>query len=393
MIAFTRTIAAIICGCATISACADDPDPVKIVTAVDAATKAVKSVSYKARVWTEGEVGVTQPEFDVQVKTKEAQGGALPWVRIEGSLRMPDSLNSRTFMVILNEKQAAVIDNKDKTYRLGDLPEGLRLVGDIMQTCVMREFVHPTPFADELNASNLKYLGKRAVAGVECHMIHVSYRGDSESRWYFGVQDNLPRRVDRIGRTARGVAARVLELSELDVSRDLDASAFAIEIPSGYQEKQPLRQIPSSPGLLPVGTPAPDWSLKTPDGKQVVLSQLRGKVVLMDFWATWCQPCRLGMPILQKLHEAYGDKPFLIYGISTWERGDPVRFMQQEKYSYGLLLNGDTVAQKYGVRGIPTLYLIGPDGKVAFALSGFDPTKEKILKELIDDLLKQAGNP
>jgi len=77
----------------------------------------------------------------------------------------------------------------------------------------------------------------------------------------------------------------------------------------------------------------------------------------------------------------------VVYGINTWERGDAAAFMKKNKLEYGLLLDGDTVAQAYGVRGIPTFYLIGPAGTILHASSGYDPSAEKAVATLIDAAL------
>jgi thiol-disulfide isomerase/thioredoxin len=139
-----------------------------------------------------------------------------------------------------------------------------------------------------------------------------------------------------------------------------------------------------------VGSEAPGWTLRSADGQEVSLGKLRGKVVLLDFWATWCGPCRQAMPALQRLHERYKDKPVAIFAVNCWERSpqvDPAGFLKQSGYTYPVLLNANDVAQAYKVTGIPTFYLIGTDGKILLASSGVSADAERQIEALIEQAL------
>lgn len=118
-----------------------------------------------------------------------------------------------------------------------------------------------------------------------------------------------------------------------------------------------------------VGDIAPDFSLNDPEGNQVSLSSLRGKYVLLDFWASWCGPCRKENPNVVRLYEQYKDKDFEIYGVSldrdknawikaikddnlTWVHGSDLKYWSSD------------VAVQYGVNGIPATYLLDQEGRV-----------------------------
>ena len=387
-------MASIVCWSAS-SAMGQEPDLKEIIRKVDQTTKAVKAVTYKVAVWVEGPTSTPQPKIQAEIKAKQGPTGKSPMLWIEGVMTNPASNQKNEFHAVLNEKQAAVFNEEKKLCLVGDLPDALDLVSEPLKTVVMAEFLHPTPFTDELKADSRTYQGKKIIAGIECHVIDVIYAGgDVQSRWYLGVKDNLPHRVDRYYPMSKGKLFRVLELSDLKVHSDLDDALFAINVPEDYQKREYVRPTRSSlgksaPELLPAGDAAPDWTLQTPEGKEVVLSKLRGKIVLLDFWATWCGPCKMAMPKIQQLHEKYQGKPVVVYGVNTWERGDAAAFMKKNKYTYPLLLAGDKVAQTYGVRGIPTLYLIGPKGEILLASSWFGPSTEKKIIALIDETLKK----
>ena len=366
----------------------DDPDLKEIIAKVDQTTRAVKAVSYTARLWAEGDMPFPQPRIEAVVKAREGAQGELPLLWVDGLIKVPNSERTHPFRLILNDKQAASFNDQEKVCIIGDLPEGQDLVYEAFRTVVMGEFLGPTPFSDELDADSRRYEGKQTIGGTECHVIYVDYKdGRAEARWYFGVEDRLPHRVDRVAPGSGGKMFRALELSDIDVSAKFDEGTFAIRVPEGFERREYTRPPRRDSALLKVGSEAPDWTLKTPAGEAVTLSKLRGKVVLLDFWATWCGPCKVAMPKLQKLHEKYENKPVEIFGINTWERADAAAFMKKNNYGYGLLLKGDAVAQAYGVQGIPTIYVIGPDGKILLASPGHSPGTEDAVVRLIDAAL------
>jgi thiol-disulfide isomerase/thioredoxin len=361
-----------------------------IIARVDRTVQAVKAVSYDAEVWFEGAFG-NGPRVRATVKAQEAPAGPYPFLRLEGTVQLPDTDKTHSFNLVLNQKQVMKLDEQQKIAVLGDLPEGFAMIADPMQALLIAEFLRPQPFAEELAAVSSTYEGEQSIAGTACHVIRVGYQDGSEARWYFGKADSLPHRVDRISKTPAGEAIRVLQLSAIDIAPEFNNTTFATKVPEGFERKEFVRRPRSDPRLLPVGSVAPDWTLATPQGKSVTLSELRGKVVVLDFWATWCGPCIRAMPGVQKLHERFKDKPVAVFGINTWERSsraDPAAAMKRMGLTYGLLLKGENVAKAYRVTGIPTFYIIGPDGKVAHASAGLAPGGEEVFASLIESLLK-----
>jgi peroxiredoxin len=122
-----------------------------------------------------------------------------------------------------------------------------------------------------------------------------------------------------------------------------------------------------------------DFTLKSLDGKNVKLSDLKGKIVVLDFWATWCGPCKASFPALQKMHDKYKDNPNIVFlAISTLEneKGDALiakinEFIEKNNYTFTILLDED-VNRKYGVQGIPAKFIIDRYGKIQFQHVGFE---------------------
>lgn len=135
--------------------------------------------------------------------------------------------------------------------------------------------------------------------------------------------------------------------------------------------------------LLQAGTEAPDFTLQTPEGREVSLSDLRGQYVVLDFWASWCPDCRKDIPALKALYERYGQRPGVAFlGVSfdtdkdlwtkcikdyalEWMQVSPLR-KWKTKNADGTQRVLITVAADYRVEWIPSMYLIDPDGKVVF---------------------------
>lgn len=135
---------------------------------------------------------------------------------------------------------------------------------------------------------------------------------------------------------------------------------------------------------LSKGKPAPDFTLRTLDGKKVSLSELKGKVVLVNFWATWCPPCREEMPLFEKVYKKYKDKGFEILAVSTDSSVEPVKkFVEEFNVSFPVLLDDGKVSSLYSIQGLPTSFLIDREGKVVKVRLGKYKEIERDLKEIL----------
>jgi thiol-disulfide isomerase/thioredoxin len=256
---------------------------------------------------------------------------------------------------------------------------------------LLLDYVLDAPLARQAEAAVADYEGRTVVDGVLCHVIYVEYASDTKGRtlrerWFVGAKDNLPRKVEQLLTSDEGRSgAYVLTLSKVVANAPLDRSAFTMRAPQGYVTKQ--FEPPADPVLLALGEPAPNWKLSDPDGNVHSLSDYRGKIVVLDFWATWCGPCIRAMPSLQKLSQEYKDRGVVVFGLNTWEESNAVEFMKRSGYTYGLLLKAEEVAAAYRVSTLPTLYVINVDGTIIHRLNGIDEN----LSTVIERYLKEQG--
>lgn len=139
------------------------------------------------------------------------------------------------------------------------------------------------------------------------------------------------------------------------------------------------------------GKPAPDFALKTLDGKDVKLSDMKGHVVVIDFWATWCPPCRESLPHLQALSvdKEKADQGLVVWAVNAREKSDKVKeFLTTNKYTFTVPMDAGATMKEYLVRGIPTTIIVGRDGTVKKAFVGFGPNSAEAMDKAIEAALK-----
>lgn len=138
-----------------------------------------------------------------------------------------------------------------------------------------------------------------------------------------------------------------------------------------------------------IGSRLPDFSVKDLQGREISSADLRGKVVFIDFWATWCQPCKKEMPGYQKLVDRYGSRGFAVVGFkfdTMKDMEDPVLFAKKIGVRYPLAVATDDLKQKFGgIEGLPTTMLYDRQGVLRKKVIGFEYTEtfETALKPLL----------
>ena len=137
--------------------------------------------------------------------------------------------------------------------------------------------------------------------------------------------------------------------------------------------------------------PAPDFTLKQLDGKNLKLSELTGKVVLINFWASWCGPCVKEMPMLNELYKKYQPLGFTVLGVNVEQNSDNARdFLAKNKVDFPILLDSrNEVTQQYKVIAMPTTVFVDRDGNMRFIHMGYKSGDEDKYREMVKSLVRE----
>ncbi len=370
---------------------ADPLDGRAVLREAEAALRNAGVIRYKAKAGADGLMSFRLPEMEGTVTVQAAGATEIPRFRLDAMIKMKAKPEPFRFEMAADGVTVWSADHSRSLFRGTTDPQGVYPAAPLL----MRELGRATPFARELEAKSVEHAGVETVSGVECDVVTAVLSPKEEVHWFIAKTDRLPRQMHRLVPVPNGKSTIYCTIESIETGLQVPDSTFVLPKPDGFTEAPPPPDVSGSSKLLAVGSPAPEWTLKDGAGKDVSLKDLRGKVVLLDFWATWCGPCRMAMPALQRLHEKYKDKPLVVYGINCWEKdpkADPVAFMQKAGFTYPQLLRGDPVARDYKVTGVPTLYLIDPEGKILLAYSGMSTDYERQLEEAIAKTLGVASS-
>lgn len=179
------------------------------------------------------------------------------------------------------------------------------------------------------------------------------------------------------GRAVRGFVAKdaVSGAEDFEAARREAAAGTFVEAIWGEgppsAKKAPTKKSSTKRGAALLGNPAATFSLPDLSGRTHSLASLRGKVVLLDFWASWCGPCRRSMPHIEALHREYGRKGLVVLGVNAEPAAKAKDYLQANGVTFPTLIdNGGDVGRQFQVSGIPTTVLIDRSGRVSAYLVG-----------------------
>ena len=237
-----------------------------------------------------------------------------------------------------------------------------------------------------------------------CYLVNILVKQSGEPDPYFGIiclryeiniwidkSNYLPIQFSEAFDNIDGpdTVSQYEELKLVSFDPKVDESKLTLKsIPDDMVQRD---YVPyKAPEPLAEGTPAPDWSLPTLTGDTMCLADLKGKVVLVDFFYKSCAPCSAALPILQSLHEKYKDRGVVVVGIDPYD--DPVKremaeFLSNRGITYTVLFSDHELSKAYHVHAFPTLFILDRDGKIVETHTGFSKEMGTELEEQLQKML------
>jgi cytochrome c biogenesis protein CcmG, thiol:disulfide interchange protein DsbE len=194
---------------------------------------------------------------------------------------------------------------------------------------------------------------------IDCYVVEIRSK-DALLKMWVDKERFLVLRQDR---TTQAGASAKLEVKQFETSGPLGADVFNFTPPAGASEVEVL-DVPGIPASL-IGKPAQEFRLRDLDGNEVAFSDLQGKVVLLDFWSTWCPPCRAELPAIAKLYAAYRGQDVEVLGVDDEDSDTVKRYLVKQGLSLPVLVDSnDKVHREYGCHAVPTVIVINRQGTV-----------------------------
>lgn len=344
-----------------------------------------------------------------EVAEAEPRRGVNPFsFRVTGDGKVTGkSEETLEFDVIFKDRRFHWLDDEAKESRVRfERQAGRETKVRLAKELMLREVFDASPYAEAMRNANIELLEQETVAGVLCDVVKSPQAQGARYELYFiGAEDRLPRRFERVAETEIISGSMFVELGNLRVNPSVSDSSLALTLPEGYApDPSPamIREAPlvgqdpeQTPSRRVARPPAQAWSLKSAAGEEVSLAELKGSVVVFDFWGTWLPEDRRPVHEMQSLANQFEGRPVRVFSMNFRERDQEKakQFMAEAGASYPLLLDADEVGRRYGVRQFPTIYVVGVEGEVVDVVRGYDPESTfQTLARTIDEYLDERAN-
>jgi thiol-disulfide isomerase/thioredoxin len=249
----------------------------------------------------------------------------------------------------------------------------------------LTEFIEAKPLWKELeSAKEIEVLDPETVDGVLCDVVRTTYDAGGrqvEVIWSISRNDSLPRR-GRWVNNSYSSGSMTFTMTNLRRDRELKAQDF---VPVSAAS---LKRVAASKELVAIGEEVPDWELATVDGGRLGSKGLEGKIVVLDFWNTWCFICRAIAPQTRALAREIGDDVQFV-GVNLFETGDAAAYWRTSGARYPAVLAGESLASMLDVASQPAVAVIDGRGRLRYTEVGATADRVKHIREAIERSRKE----
>ncbi len=312
--------------------------------------------------------------FEGQVKLEWNQSEQLiiDAYRLKGTYRLQDVLGKRT-------EKVEIYQNKGEFWKIFHEQKMYLYTPNIKKSSPSTFKQAPLMVVKALRfmLKNKQQLQQKEVVAdnQKFILLKCSFEGVTYSIWADPIELNIQKVTWKNEKWGKGEV-----IGQIDTGIKEQVKEMSFQVPLKDYDK---KMIPT------IGHPAPIWQASYHLGEKVNLSQLKGNVVLLDFWASWCSPCLRAIPSLEKFHLEYKDQGLILLGMNYHEKRNPQKTMDKLKATYPIV-TAESIGKDYGILNWPSLFIIDKKGVLRDIHIGYhDEKTDALIKEWLEELLRE----
>ena len=307
-------------------------------------------------------------------------------------------LHDGGFIRYYDGKNYYTIDNKELKTKVENpmVSNIMPFEGSVWDNLIFRELIDGVPI-EKLKEFNITYNLEDNLHEDSSYILKFVLPDSGEftgfTKLWIDKKTFLPRKMISEYYFNGNTQYSKIVISNLTVNTPLISQVFSeFEIPENFLVEYYSPPKKGETQLLPNGVLASGFEFSTLEGRKISLKDLKGKMVLLDFWYMSCYPCVKAMPHLEKLYNEYSLKGLVVLGVNPVDTNsidELNEFLVKNEISYPVVLGGSTIVNSYRVKSYPTLYLIDKGGKIVYSTVGFDSSTVEVLDSLISEGLSK----
>jgi peroxiredoxin/outer membrane lipoprotein-sorting protein len=353
-----------------------------------AVLRSVESLQFKSKRYATGVLkDIIDSEGEVWIFRPKGQAQAT--FKVTGRVKQPGMADKK--LVLVNDGSAVRWLDYDKN-TMFVRPVGDKLANQEMNYAnqlFLAELLQTEPYAKDLKAEKLVKTGMEQVMNEVCEFISSGPKTDDRATiWAISQVDRLPRRMEMAQGSSENKIAMILDMWDVRTDGKLSAKDFEIEMPAGFVLDEqlpppPPTAAPVAPPVVelgvPVGDPAPAFTLKSADGKDITLASMKGSPVVLEFFGTIVKASTAHGADMKALSDEFKARNVKFLGLACRNSDEAAAkaYFQNNNLSYTLIPNGDAIVADYKILGFPSYCVIDADGNVAAFFQGW-PGKDKL---------------